>query len=319
MRGPSRRRRRRGEVRARPAADRDRLADVQHPARRRHETGRRPGRCGSSPNSGAGARRAGRSAAPDVPAPRRRAAGPRRGRRGRQQRERVGDRRRVRAQPREQRAQHARTGLGVRQRPVGDLDLDPERVGEHASAPAGAAAAAASAPARPCRSPAGWATRGRPLERLAQHAAVERRVVGDHHPALEQLAPAAAAPSSSDGAPSTIAWVIPVKRWIPRRERRARAHQRAPAVVQLAAARPVQHRPRSARRRRRPGRSSRCRRPGTRRSRSGRSSRSITSVIRPRPDGMHALMHALARDAAAATRALTRGASEPPFIDRREG
>ena len=51
---------------------------------------------------------------------------------------------RVRAQPREQRAQDPRARLRIGQRAVRDVDLDPERVGERAEPALGAGAAAAS-------------------------------------------------------------------------------------------------------------------------------------------------------------------------------
>ena len=110
----------------------------------------------------------------------------------------------VRAQPREQRAEHARAGLGVGQRAVRVLDLDPERVGERgepalalqrrepsrqrdrAQRPAGRATSSA-ARSKAWRSTRGrsaalWATSTRPricAGQLGQHALRRRRRV-DH-------------------------------------------------------------------------------------------------------------------------------------------
>ena len=97
-----------------------------------------------------------------------------------------------------------------------ELDLDPERVGEHAeAAPAlqrqhrraiaavqitGGSGHSSPMRSNACRSTrrsngALWATSTRPGSRSLSGGST----------------------SSSDGAPSTIAWVIPVSRWIPRR------------------------------------------------------------------------------------------------------
>ena len=72
------------------------------------------------------------------------------------------------------------------------------------------------------------------LERLAQHADVEARVVGDQHPPLEQLAPARRSTSSGGGAPSTIALRDPGEALDPARERALRPHERVEGLVQLA-------------------------------------------------------------------------------------
>jgi len=118
-----------------------------------------------------------------------RARGPRRPRSARraQRRERVGDGRGVRAQLAEQRAEDARAGLGVGECAVRRLDLDAERVGE-CGQPALARERSETSRQRD------GAQRGRvgpaqvgALEGLAQHAAVERGVVGDEHAPLQLL------------------------------------------------------------------------------------------------------------------------------------
>ena len=222
---PGRRRRGRGEVRSRPAADRHRLADVQdlagrvaeqvHARVRRQLTelgGRTDGVVDAArappappPARAEPAERPDLGAATRAPAPR-----------GRQQRQRISDGDRVGAQPREQRAQHAvhtsrrPRARGARARPRSRARPRARR------APACVAAAAASAPPPPCRSRAGWATPDR-SDQTPGAARGDRtaRCVrpGSARPAA---APAGGSTSSSDGAESTIACVIPVKRWIPR-------------------------------------------------------------------------------------------------------
>ena len=153
----------------------------------------------------------------------------------REHRQGVADGRGVGAQTGEQRAQDPRACLGVGQRPVRRLHLDPQGVGEHAQA----------APALERQHRAGHRggaqhRRIGPLqadapERLAQDAAVKRSVVGDEHAALEQLGQrrehvlqrrrAVHHRLGDAGEPLDAA-----AQW------RARPAQRAPAVVQLAAA-----------------------------------------------------------------------------------
>ena len=99
---------------------------------------------------------------------------------------------------------------------MGDADVDAERVGDRAQA-----ALALQRQQRP-RQRGRAEHRGvgplqiRALERLAQDAAVERSVVGHHH-AAAQPALELRQHRVGYGAPSTIAWVMPVKRWMPRR------------------------------------------------------------------------------------------------------
>ena len=143
---------RRGEVRPRARAQADRLADVERAAvgvaedvdarvlRAAPEVGAPRARAGARPVAprAAGAPRAGRSSATASPTVVR-----------------------VRAQPREQRAEDARAGLGVRQRAVDAADLDPEPVGERGEPAPALRAARAGARARPCTAPAGRASRAR--------------------------------------------------------------------------------------------------------------------------------------------------------------
>ena len=207
------------------AADRDRLADVQHPAgvvaEQVHagvlrqigevELGRR------------GERRGAALAARRAPAA------------GVHERQRIGDRQRVRAQPREHRAQHARARLRVGERAVRGLHLDPERIREHAQP---ALVLQRQQLARERRG----AQHGRvrpveadQLERAAQHAAVERRVVRHQHPPSEQLLE-----RRQDGLePGGVGQHLlrdPGEPLNAPPERPVAAHERGPAVVQLATA-----------------------------------------------------------------------------------
>ena len=142
---------------------------------------------------------------------------------------------RVRAQPREERAEHARARLRVGQRAVGDLDVDPQRLGQRpqaALAPERVQAARERDRAQLRRvGPA----QPRALEGLAQHAAVERRAVGHEH-----------APAQLRGQLGQLR--LGRRRLVdhrlgdagealdPARERRAHGQQRLPALVQLAPA-----------------------------------------------------------------------------------
>ena len=153
-----------------------------------------------------------------------------------EQRDRVPDRRRVRAQAAEQRAEHARARARVRQRAVHRVDLDPERGGQRRQ-PAAALQRREAAGERDGADH----RRGRPLERrarerLAQHAHVEGRVVRHQHPPAQHASRARAAPPRARGAASTIACVIPVKRWMPRPSGCATPTSEVELVVQLAAA-----------------------------------------------------------------------------------
>ena len=101
--------------------------------RRRRGTGTRPGRAGSSANSGSSGLPPGRTRRPVADAAPRRAAWAAAGAQSSASASATEDG--VRAQPREQGAQHPRARLGVGQRPVGLVDLDPERVGQHPESP----------------------------------------------------------------------------------------------------------------------------------------------------------------------------------------
>ena len=186
------------------------------PGRRRRGTGTRRGHAGARRTRGRRARRAAarprRAAAAAGPAPQ---APARPAARSSASASATVDG--VGAQPREQRAQHPRAGLGVGQRPVAPGGPRSPARRRARSGPARAAAGASPGPGRRCRCTGGlghsspiranawrstrrsngalWATITRPSQQLAdrrQHR-FQRR------------------------APSTIAWVIPVKRWIPRR------------------------------------------------------------------------------------------------------
>ena len=217
------------EVGARPRAHADRLADVDDLARgvAHHvhagvvgqvaEVGHAPVRAAHPRRTVGG------------PGPRALRAG------GAYEIERVADRHRVRAQPREERAEDARARLRVGQGPVGDLDVDPQRLGQRpqaALAPERVKAARQRdraqlrrvGPAQPSA-----------LEGLAQHAAVERRAVGHQH-----------APAQLRGQLGQLR--LGRRRLVdhrlgdagealdPARERRAHGQQRLPALVQLAPA-----------------------------------------------------------------------------------
>ena len=111
-----------------------------------------------------------------------------------------------------------------------------------------------------------------PLEGLAQHAPVEARVVG-HERSPSSSRATSGSTSSGGGAPSTIAWVIPVKRWMPRDS--GRSGRTSESNVSCSSPPPTSTAPpRSARRGRRRGRWSRCRGRGTPRSATGCSSKS---------------------------------------------
>ena len=141
----------------------------------------------------------------------------------------------VRRQLGEQRAEHARAGHGVGQRAVHALDLDAERVGERGEpAPALQRRDAPRERDRAEDGRVGPGERGA-VEGLAQHARVEARVVRDEHPPAHlrrQLGQHALrrrrgvdhrlrdAGEALDAA----------------RQRLRDADQRAPALVQLAAA-----------------------------------------------------------------------------------
>ena len=118
-------------------------------------------------------------AADRAPSPRAGAAA-----RRRQGRERLGNGRRVRAQASEERAEHARAGLGIGQRAVAHLDLDAERVGERGE-PA-LAYERREATGEGDRTQRRWIgpLQAGAVKRLAQHTAIEGGVVGDEHPAL---------------------------------------------------------------------------------------------------------------------------------------
>ena len=147
----------------------------------------------------------------------------------------LADRRRVRVQPREQRAEHARAGLRVGQRAVRHADLDPERVGERGE------------PAAPLqrREPARHRDRAehrrlRPVERRArerpaQHADVEARRVRDQHAPAQQPAEVG---QHRLGRRRAVDHLLrdPGEALDPARQRLGDADERGPAVVQLAAA-----------------------------------------------------------------------------------
>ena len=186
----------RGEVRARRACAARPTCRRRAAARRRRGRRRRPESFGRSERSGRSAGWPAPTFGGDVasPAPRREQTA--------SASASVGG---VRAQPREERAEDARAGLGVGERAVRDLDLDAERLPRAARACAGRASGAkrrasatvqstgGSGHSQPARSNA-WrstrrsklaecATSTRPVEHareLRQHA-LRRRRVGDHH------------------------------------------------------------------------------------------------------------------------------------------
>ena len=191
------------EVRARPRAQVDRLADVQRPAvgvaedvdaglvreRRRGAAGRRA-RGGPSPAAcGPCARRAARS--------RRRSSA----------RSRTGART-ARRRPARTSARPAARDGPRRPRPRARRPASPAR--------GGAAAARSGARARPCRSPAAPATPA-PRARTPGAARARRRPrCGRPAPARAAASLSRGSTSSGAGAASTIACEMPVKRWMPR-------------------------------------------------------------------------------------------------------
>jgi hypothetical protein len=141
----------------------------------------------------------------------------------------------VRAQAREQGAEDPGACLGVGERAVRDVDLDPERVGQQRQL-----ARALQRQHGACERRSAQHRRVGPLqadaaERLTQDPAVERGAVRDHHPPLQKQRERRKhglgvgrgidlvlcdAREALDSAP----------------ERHVRAYQRLPPVVQLAAA-----------------------------------------------------------------------------------
>ena len=236
MRRPRRRRRRGREVRPRPAADRDRLADVEHPAR---------GVAEQVDARVARAARRSRAAAPacargELPA-RSRARGPR----ARAAREApLGSSAAIAsatvpalAHRRGNSAHSTRAQVSASASARwATADLDPERVGEH-----GQLALALQRQHHPGQRRRAEHRRVGPLaDRSRSNAwrSTRRSTARCGRPSRGPASRSASSGStaSGQGAASTIAWVMPVKRWMPAPQRRARAHQRAPAIVQLAAA-----------------------------------------------------------------------------------
>ena len=214
---------------ARAAADRDRLADVQHPA------GVVAEQVHARVLAAARRSRAGAAASP----PGCGACGPvarSARRRVREQRERVGDRqRRSRTAAGTARTARARTSRrrrarGARSRtsiPSASASTPSPRLfcsGSSLRASAAVQRTGGSASrARSARTPG--AARGGRTARCAPPA-----------PGPRSSSSSGGRTSSSAGAPSSISCVIPVNRWIPRRSGALRAHERGPAVVQLATA-----------------------------------------------------------------------------------
>ena len=168
------------------------------------------------------------------------------------------------------------------------VDLDAERAGERRQP---AAALQRSEPS--CERDRAQHRRRRPLERgarerLAQHAHVEGRVVGDQHAAPAASCSARGSTSSGAGAASSIACEMPVKRWMPR------PSGFATPTSELVAGRAARRRPRAPRRPR-SARSARPPRPLVSVSRAMNSADGEGQVehgphsIRPRPDGATAL------------------------------
>ena len=218
VRGPLRGRSRRGEMRPRTAADRDRLADVQDLARvvaeqvhariarqvgelRRRRRLSVPRAAVGDEQAVAGARREARVAGGGGARP---PSGPRR----RSTRWRTG-------------AAAARTAparTSRRRRAPGAPGGPRSRARRRArSGRAGAGAAASRARAPPCRSPVGWATRAPRAQTPGAGRDDRKTRCGPPSPVRCSRSASGGSTDSSDGAPSTIAWVIPVKRWIPRR------------------------------------------------------------------------------------------------------
>ncbi len=228
--GPALVRRRRREVRPRPRAQRDRLADVEDLAGRvSHDVD--AGFVGHARGRRRGALR--RAAGEGAARPRPRAAA------GRIQRgERLGHRPRLGAEAAEERAEDARARLGVGERAVRRLDLDPERVGERREAPL----------ADERREPPRERDRAerrrvrpaqvRPRERLREDAAVERGVVGDEDAggrASDELGEVGQRRLRRRGGVDHR--LRDLREALDRaRQRRDPGDERLPAVVQLAAA-----------------------------------------------------------------------------------
>ncbi len=228
-RRPGPRARRRREVRAHARAHLHRLADVEHLAARvaHHVDPRRVRHAGDVRHPATGAARKAAAVGRAGPAPPRALRA--------EQGARVADGRRVRAQLREQRAEDARARLGVGERAVGDLDLDPERLRQRLEL------ALARQRVQPPRERDG-ADRRRvgprepgALEGLRQDAAVERGAVRHQHATAQQLGQLGQARLRrrrlvdhrlrDPGEALDLA-----------RERALDAHERLPALVQLAAA-----------------------------------------------------------------------------------
>ena len=172
MRGPAGARGAGLEMRARPGAQRHRLSHVQRAARAVAEH--------VDAGGGGQARqvKAARHAGPGQP-PRRRAAPRAAPPAGREQLDSVRDRGRVRAQAAEQRTEDSGARLGVGQGAVLDLDLDAQRGGQRREpALAHQRGEAARQGDRAQHRRIGPLQAGA-LEGLPEHAAVERRRVGD--------------------------------------------------------------------------------------------------------------------------------------------
>ena len=223
--------RRGGEVRPRARAHAHRLADVDDlPGGVAHDVD--AGLLGEVREVGHPAMRAADARRGAVGGPRAPAARAR----GTQQRERVGDRRRVRAEPREQRAEHARARLGVGERAVGDLDLDPQRLGQRREL----------ALARERMQAAGQRDRAQHRRRRATRRRRARRPgrsTRRSNAALCATSTRSRSSSASSGSTTRRGRRLvdhrlgdPGEALDPARERRADRQQRLPAVVQLAPA-----------------------------------------------------------------------------------
>ena len=163
--------------------------------------------------------------------------------RRREHRHRLRDRRGMRAQAPEERAEHARARLRVGERAVRGLDLDAERVGQR-----GEPALARERREAACEGDRAEHRRVGPRqvgarERLAQHATVERRVVGDEHArrwGSDQIGEVGQ--DRVRGRRGIDHLLRDLREALDRpRQRHGRADERLPAVVQLAAA--DEHRP----------------------------------------------------------------------------